>query len=546
MIRNMKKLLLPLMFLGLLLVVACGGSDEESVSFGPGGYPVAQAPISPEMSSKDSGIAEAYEDEEAATFPGAISKEQSIGDRGVFGPPGAPAALVPQPAAVPVEGDEGAFGTDVVLVNQERIIVRTVDMGIVVDDVPSAMDDIVALAGELGGWVVSSDRSRKHNGFVSFRVPADELDAAILRLRNSAVEVESEVTTSRDVTDEYVDLTARLTNLEATEVALLKLFDRAEDVEDALGVQRELTRIQEEKERHQGRIKFLEQTSAFSLVNVFLRLSPIDMSVDAGADQTLSMRQVARFRATFEPPEDMEDFAFTWDFGDGSPPITGNRTAPTLDENKRVTATVTHTYGDDRDSPFIVEVKMTASGEGGVAEGEDTLIATVTKLPTIEVFAGESRIVDEEEEVEFEGTFTHPQGLHDLTYSWDFGDGTPPVTGSLGDTDTSASATHEYISHRPFAYNVTLTITAQSDAGEVEATGSLQVLVNETDSWTYSGWSAGETGKTGVRALSGVGQGLGTVLIWIGIFSPVWIGIIAAVVLVRRFGLRLRFWRKAG
>ena len=338
-----------------------------------------------------------------------------------------------------------------------------------------------------------------------------------------AVEVESELLTSKDVTDEYVDTTARLKNLEVTEAALIKLMEREGDVEDILNVQRELTRVQEELERLKGRIKFLEQTSAFSLINVWLRLAPADMAVDGGADETFSVGQVARFRAAFKPPEGIENFSFTWDFGDGSEQVTARRTAPTLDEDTRITATVTHLYRDDRDSPYIVEIEIMGTGEKGAAEGKDTLIATVTKLPVIEVFAGESRTVEQGEETEFVGSFTRPEGLRDLTFRWEFGDGTPAVTGSLGEGVTNAIATHAYSDHRPFAYTATLTVTGSSDAGEVEASGSINVGVVESSGWAIAGWSAGDTAKTSVRALSGVGQGIGSFLIYAGILSPLWL-----------------------
>ena len=47
------------------------------------------------------------------------------------------------------------------------------------------------------------------------------------------------------MTDEYVDLSSRLTNMEATETALLRMLDRAEKVEDALRVQLELSNVQQ-------------------------------------------------------------------------------------------------------------------------------------------------------------------------------------------------------------------------------------------------------------------------------------------------------------
>ena len=419
------------------------------------------------------------------------------------------------------------------LVSQRRIIVRTADLSLVVDDVSRAIDEVSRMAESMGGWVVSSDRSTKHSGFVSVRVPAESLEETIDELRELAVEVQSEMTTSKDVTDEYVDTTARLTNMQATQAALIRLLERAEKVEDALKVQNELTWVQEEIERLQGRIKFLEQTSAFSLVNVRLSLASVDMGVDAGADRTVSVGRVARFRATFEPPEGMEEFNYTWDFGDGNR-ITETRTAPTVDEGKRVTATVTHVYGDDRDSPFIVGIEIAGFGDEGLADGGDTVIVTVTKIPSIEVFAGESMTVEAGRSIDLDGSFTRPEGLTDLVYRWDFGDGSAPVTEAVAEGATRAVAAHVYTDSRPFPYTVTLTVTGQSDAGEIEGSSSLNVYVIESEAWVLSGWSPLDTWKLATRALSGVGVVVSTALIFAVIFSPVWLIV----------GGALLFWRR--
>ena len=289
---------------------------------------------------------------------------------------------------------------------QNRIIVRTVGMSIVVSNISGTVDRIGDVARELGGWVVSSDRGSIHYGQVSVRVPAQVLDAAVKRIRGLAVEVEAESSTSQDVTDEYVDSNSRLRSLRATEESLLNLLARANDVEDALRVQRELVELQAEIESLVGRIKFLEQTAAFSLVNVVLSLAPQAMTVDAGLDQTFSAGQGARFRGHFTPPPGIEDFSFTWDFGDGTNPVSGDGSAPTTQPGHRVTATVNHIYDDDRDSPYIVQLDITGTGPAGLVKGSDTLIATVTRVPTIEVFAGEHRVAEEGKDVEYSGSFT--------------------------------------------------------------------------------------------------------------------------------------------
>ena len=421
------------------------------------------------------------------------------------------------------------------LVAQQRIIVRTVDLGLVVEDVTAGIEAATNIARDMGGWLIGSEHSLKHQGSVSVRVPAGSLDDAIDRLRALALEVDYEVANSQDVTDEYVDVKSRLRNLEATETALLALFDRAQKVEDALDVQRELARVQGDIEVMQGRIAFLEQTSAFSLLNVRLRLAPFDIRVDGGDDKTASVGEFARFRATFTPPDDIDNFSFTWDFGDGTGIVSGHRVAPTVDGTAKVTATVTHVYENERDSPYIATIELTGTGDAGVAEGSDTVIVSVTRVPNIEVFAGEAFSVTADEEFEVSGSFTRPAGLSDVAYSWDFGDGSESQSSALSEGQTTASATHVYDNHRPTPYTVTLTVTASSEAGEIEAGSQTTVYVRESLGWTVGGWTPGEDGKEATRALSEVLRGLTTLLIWAVIFSPLWLAIAALIwYLVRR------------
>ena len=71
-----------------------------------------------------------------------------------------------------------------------------------------------------------------------------------------------------------MDLKSRERNLRATEESLLRLYDRAENVEEALSIQRELTTVRGEIELVQGRIKYLDQRSAYSQIT--LNIQPVD------------------------------------------------------------------------------------------------------------------------------------------------------------------------------------------------------------------------------------------------------------------------------
>ena len=430
-------------------------------------------------------------------------------------PPPVPTAVAPSP-----ESDGGGGGkAQLAPLAQSRIIVHTARMSLVVDDVALTVDGIADVARDLGGWVVSSDRSSRHSGAIAIRVPAGLLDEAFRRLEALALKVESRAVTSEDVTDEYVDSQSRLVSLRATEERLLSFLDRAGNVDEALRVQKEVSDLQLRIEEIQGRLNFLKQTAAYSLIEVSLKLTAGVIEVDAGDDVSFRVGQVARFRASFTAPQGIDDFSFVWDFGDGSS-ITGSGSVLRQD-GKRVTATVNHVYDDDRDSPYIVTIDLAGTGGGGIGEGSDSLEVSVSHVPTIEVFAGEDRTVEEGDKVDYSASFIRPGELWDYQYQWDFGDGSPTVTGKPEEGTTRVETTHAFADHRPAAYTSVLTVSAMSDAGRVSGSDSFSVRVAESEGFFIGGWNVGGTAKAAVRALSAVAWAAITVILWLGIFSPV-------------------------
>ncbi len=455
-----------------------------------------------------------------------------------------PATAPAPPAARAAAGDEGGDGLNVQASPQPqtRVIVHTAYVSLVVVDVAGAVDWISGLAQALGGWVVSSDRTSLHNGAISVRVPASSLEDALSQLEGIAVEVESRTVTSQDVTDQYVDYQSRLVSMKATEQRLLAFLDRAGDVEDALDVHKELADLQVQIEEIQGRINFLQQTSAFSLIDVNLKLTSLVIEVDAGENFGVRVGRAARFRASFAPPEGIDEYEFVWYFGDGTSASGGGTIL--RPDGRRVTATVNHVYPDDLDSPYIARIDLRGVGESGVAEGSDALEVIVSEVPSIEVFAGEGQTVKEGQEVEYTASFLRPAELWDYQYRWDFGDGSPTVTGMPETGSTRLSVRHTYADYRPEGYEAEVTVTAMSEGGEVTGTGVYWVNVTESKGLIVGGWEVGETAKNAVRALSALARTVVTVLIWLAIFSPV-IAVLAGVVyLIRRIDRKYRPVRK--
>jgi hypothetical protein len=243
------------------------------------------------------------------------------------------------------EAPEPAVGDGGRETSFERMIVRTGDLHLVVEDVAMTLEQITQLAETYDGYVVSSNSWQDGDrmvGSISIRVDAIYFDSAIQALRGMAVEVERESTSGQDVTEEYVDLGARLSNLEASEAQLLDLMKQAGTVEEILEVQREVTSTREEIEQIKGRMQYLEQSSATSLIQVQLEHSMLSVDFQA---YTRAVKEGEKAWFAAEVSGGFEPYSYQWDFGDGD---TSNGDRPEHIYNSEGTFTVTLTVTDDR------------------------------------------------------------------------------------------------------------------------------------------------------------------------------------------------------
>jgi hypothetical protein len=106
--------------------------------------------------------------------------------------------------------------------------------------------------------------SRRQSG--SLRRANEALDT----IKTGVTSVESEAINGQDVTQDYIDLQSQLTNLQASERQLQTIMESATTVEDVLSVQDRLTQVHGEVERVQGRIRYYEESAAFSSISVQL------------------------------------------------------------------------------------------------------------------------------------------------------------------------------------------------------------------------------------------------------------------------------------
>ncbi len=129
-------------------------------------------------------------------------------------------------------------------------------------DVSNLPTKLKELALSKKGYLVASS-----NWQTTIKVPADQLDVTLTEICTYGKVVSKNVS-GRDVTMEFVDVNIRLENAEKARQRYLELLAKAENVQAALLVEKELERLNSEIEMHKGHINALKNMTSFAEIRV--------------------------------------------------------------------------------------------------------------------------------------------------------------------------------------------------------------------------------------------------------------------------------------
>ncbi|MEP6901478.1 MAG: DUF4349 domain-containing protein, partial [Actinomycetota bacterium] len=160
----------------------------------------------------------------------------------------------------------------------ERKIVRNADLQLEADSPEQSQQKITAIAESKGGFVVESQQSSsdlrattRDIVTLTVRIPSAKFNETLDEIRKTANRVIVETVKSDDVTEEFIDIEAQLKAKKALEAQFLEIMKRANTVEDALNVQRQLAEVRGEIEKIEGRKRFLENQASFSTIKIRLQ-----------------------------------------------------------------------------------------------------------------------------------------------------------------------------------------------------------------------------------------------------------------------------------
>lgn len=155
----------------------------------------------------------------------------------------------------------------------DRKIIQNANLSLKVKEVPAAVEKILMLNKQSGGYTVSSHiykNNEQISAELSIKVPQQKLSDVITGI-SAFGELTDKVITTEDVTEEYYDAEARLKVLQAKEERLLNLMEKAASIEDIIKIENELSQTRSEIEVLSGRLKYLTNATDYSLVNITLK-----------------------------------------------------------------------------------------------------------------------------------------------------------------------------------------------------------------------------------------------------------------------------------
>ncbi len=190
-------------------------------------------------------------------------------------------AVAPAPAADAAKREVGNGATSPQsgipsLVTADRNLILTANISFRSKDPWATADKVRAISAGLGGDVLALSQTgagEQRSAIVTIRVPSSRFDDALAQLKQLEGEVLTSNVDAKDVTDQFVDLQARLGAKKAEEQQYLTLLARANTVDEVLKVQGALASTRMQIEQLQAQVNSIKTRTDYSTIT--MSISPL-------------------------------------------------------------------------------------------------------------------------------------------------------------------------------------------------------------------------------------------------------------------------------
>lgn len=154
---------------------------------------------------------------------------------------------------------------------QEQKIIKTASLRFETKDIEKTQQQISAIVNDNKGYFVSDNSYKNYNRInrnLEIRVPTENFQNTIDQISKGVTYFEQKQISRKDVTEEFIDLEARLKTKRALETRYIDLLKKAKDIKEILAIEKQIADIREEIEARQGRLNYLKSQVSMSTLSI--------------------------------------------------------------------------------------------------------------------------------------------------------------------------------------------------------------------------------------------------------------------------------------
>lgn len=162
--------------------------------------------------------------------------------------------------------------------NPQDYLVYTANLRGKVENLDNFESKILELIKKSGGYISLIERYNDDEIFITLKVPKINFQSDLNNLKKLFISIENERIQIEDISQQYIDLEARLNSKKESEKRYLALLQKASSVKDILEIEQALRQIREEIESYEANLRYYNNSIQYSTINVNAYIQKIKIS----------------------------------------------------------------------------------------------------------------------------------------------------------------------------------------------------------------------------------------------------------------------------
>lgn len=153
----------------------------------------------------------------------------------------------------------------------ERKLIKEGDLRFETGDLAATHKRLLEISNQFDGYVSVDELYKEYNRRthrLQLRIPAEDFDAVVAAIGEGVEHFDRKEIRVKDVTEEFLDVEARLKAKKTLEARYLELLKKANTVKDMLEIERQLADVREEIESFEGRLKYLQNRISLATIDI--------------------------------------------------------------------------------------------------------------------------------------------------------------------------------------------------------------------------------------------------------------------------------------